>query len=83
MNGIILPFAFEAGLKGSAEKQKITISKFELNVPVDDSIFKMPPPAPRLQHQHQHQQRPKRRRRSAAPLSLTAQVRAYFINRFW
>jgi len=46
VNGIILPFAFEAGLKGSAEKQKITISKFELNVPVEDSVFKMPPPAP-------------------------------------
>jgi outer membrane lipoprotein-sorting protein len=46
VNGIILPHAFEAGLKGSAEKQKITISKFELNVPEDDSIFKMPAAAP-------------------------------------
>ena len=46
VNGIILPFAFEGGVKGSAEKQKITISKFEFNVPVEDSLFKMPPPAP-------------------------------------
>jgi outer membrane lipoprotein-sorting protein len=46
VNGIILPFAVESGIKGSTEKQKLTISKIELNVPVDDSIFKMPPPAP-------------------------------------
>ncbi len=49
VNGIILPFAVESGVKGSAEKQKLTISKIELNVPIDDSIFKMPavpPPAP-------------------------------------
>jgi hypothetical protein len=37
----------ESGVKGGTEKQKITISKIELNVPVDDSIFKMPPPAPK------------------------------------
>ncbi len=47
VNGIIFPFAVESGVKGSAEKQKITTSKIELNVPVDDSIFKMPPPAPK------------------------------------
>ncbi|MGA8299295.1 MAG: hypothetical protein WB817_07410 [Terriglobales bacterium] len=46
VDGIIFPFAVESGAKGSDQKQKITISKIELNVPVDDSIFKMPPPAP-------------------------------------
>jgi outer membrane lipoprotein-sorting protein len=46
VNGIILPHAFEAGVKGSAEKQKITISKFEFNVLVEDAFFRMPPPAP-------------------------------------
>jgi outer membrane lipoprotein-sorting protein len=46
VNGIILPFAIENGIKGSAEKEKLTITKVEINVPADDSLFKMPPPAP-------------------------------------
>jgi hypothetical protein len=49
VNGIMLPFATESGVKGSTEKQKLTITKVEFNVPADDSIFKMPaapPPAP-------------------------------------
>ena len=46
VNGLMFPFAMENGIKGSQEKEKLTISKIELNVPVDDSIFKMPPPAP-------------------------------------
>ena len=46
VNGLMLPFAIEAGQKGSADKQKITIEKYEFNVPVDDASFKMPPPAP-------------------------------------
>jgi outer membrane lipoprotein-sorting protein len=48
VGGVIFPFAIESGAKGSAEKQKLTITKIELNVPTEDSIFKMPaaPPAP-------------------------------------
>ncbi|MGB8013570.1 MAG: hypothetical protein WCF68_18305 [Terriglobales bacterium] len=46
VNGIVFPFAVESGVKGSQEKEKLTITKMELNLPVDDSIFKMPPPAP-------------------------------------
>ena len=46
VSGIIFPFAVESGIKGTDQKQKITISKIELNVPAEDSIFKMPPPAP-------------------------------------
>jgi outer membrane lipoprotein-sorting protein len=46
VDGIIFPFAVESGMKGSDQKQKITISKIELNVPADDGMFKMPPPAP-------------------------------------
>jgi outer membrane lipoprotein-sorting protein len=49
VDGIVFPFAVESGIKGGTEKQKITISKIELNVPVDDSIFKMPPPAPKAE----------------------------------
>lgn len=47
VNGIMLPFAIESGVKGSAEKQKLTITKVELNVPADDSMFKMPAVAPK------------------------------------
>jgi outer membrane lipoprotein-sorting protein len=46
VNGIIFPFAMESGIKGSQEKQKLTLTKIELNVPADDSIFKMPAAAP-------------------------------------
>ena len=46
VNGIIFPFATESGIKGSQQKQKLTITKIELNVPADDSIFKMPAAAP-------------------------------------
>jgi len=47
VNGLILPFAVDSGVKGSAERQKLTITKYEINVPTDDSMFKMPPPAPK------------------------------------
>jgi len=46
VGGIIFPFAVESGVKGSSQKQKLTITKLELNVAADDSIFKMPAPAP-------------------------------------
>jgi outer membrane lipoprotein-sorting protein len=46
VSGIMFPFAVESGAKGSDQKQKLTISKIELNVPAEDASFKMPPPAP-------------------------------------
>jgi len=51
VNGLMFPFAMENGIKGSQEKEKLTISKIEINVPVDNAIFKMPaaaaaPPKP-------------------------------------
>ena len=48
VNGLMFPFAMENGIKGSQQKEKLTLSKIELNVPVDDAIFKMPaaPAAP-------------------------------------
>ena len=46
VNGLMFPFATENGIKGCQQKQKITISKIELNTPVDDAIFKMPPAPP-------------------------------------
>lgn len=47
VDGVMVPFAFEGGIKGQQEKQKITLEKVEFNVPVDDALFKMPPPAPK------------------------------------
>jgi outer membrane lipoprotein-sorting protein len=46
VDGVMFPFAIESGIKGSPQKQKLTIEKMELNVPVEDSSFAMPPPAP-------------------------------------
>lgn len=46
VGGIIFPFAVESGVKGSQDKQKLTFTKIELNVPLDDSLFKMPAAAP-------------------------------------
>ncbi len=46
VGGIMFPFAMESGVKGSPQKEKLTITKVELNVPVDESIFKMPAAAP-------------------------------------
>jgi outer membrane lipoprotein-sorting protein len=46
VNGLMFPYAIESSVKGSPDKQKITLEKIELNVPVEDSAFKMPPPAP-------------------------------------
>jgi hypothetical protein len=47
VDGIMMWFAMEAGVKGGSEKQKLTINKVEFNVSADDSMFKMPPPAPK------------------------------------
>lgn len=47
VNGIMFPFAVESGIKGSDQKQKLTITKVELNVPAEDSMFKMPAAAPK------------------------------------
>ena len=45
--GIMRPYSMEAGAKGSPQRQKITLDKIEVNVPVDDARFKMPEaPAP-------------------------------------
>jgi hypothetical protein len=46
VDGIVFPFAMESGIKGSQQKERLTIAKIELNVPADDSIFKMPAAAP-------------------------------------
>ncbi len=42
VDGIMFPFSIEAGAKGSPQKQKYSIEKIQLNVPMEDSRFKMP-----------------------------------------
>ncbi len=42
VGGLMYPHSIDAGQKGSPQRQKMTIEKIELNVPVDDARFKMP-----------------------------------------
>jgi outer membrane lipoprotein-sorting protein len=42
VGGLVLPHTITNGAKGSPQKQTITVDKIELNVPIDDSRFKMP-----------------------------------------
>ena len=43
--GVYFPYSIEVGAKGSAQKQKITIDKIEINPEIADARFKMPAPA--------------------------------------
>ncbi|MDP9267659.1 MAG: outer membrane lipoprotein-sorting protein [Acidobacteriota bacterium] len=47
VDGLIVPFSIDSGAKGRPERQKITVEKYEFNVPVDAAMFVMPPPAPK------------------------------------
>ncbi len=47
VEGLMFPFALENGVRDSEQKQKIIVEKVELNVPIDDSKFAMPAPAPK------------------------------------
>ncbi len=40
--GVYLPFAVESGLKGSSDRQKLVVSKAELNVKAGDELFAFP-----------------------------------------
>ena len=49
VNGVMYPFSIESGSKNNPDgRGKITITKIEANLPIDDSVFKMPaaPAAP-------------------------------------
>jgi hypothetical protein len=47
----MVPHSFEGGAKGRPEKQKMTVEKIDVDVPIDDARFAMPPkkdePAPK------------------------------------
>lgn len=49
VSGIVMPFSMDSGVKGSEQHQKITIDKYEVNVPIEDAFFKMPPMAPKAE----------------------------------
>jgi hypothetical protein len=42
VNGIYFPFAVESARKGDSNRQKTTVEKVEINVPVEDGLFAMP-----------------------------------------
>jgi outer membrane lipoprotein-sorting protein len=42
VGGLMLPHSVDQGAKGMPMRQKLTLSKIELNVPVDDARFSMP-----------------------------------------
>lgn len=42
VGGMMFPHAIDSGQKGNPQRQKLTIDKIELNVPIDDARFKMP-----------------------------------------
>jgi len=43
VNGVYYPFAFESGQKGDQNRIRFTVEKVEINVPLDDSLFSVPP----------------------------------------
>ena len=42
VDGYMVPFVMEQGAKGMEQRQKMSFSKIEMNVPLDDSRFVMP-----------------------------------------
>jgi outer membrane lipoprotein-sorting protein len=46
VEGMMMPHSMESGAKGMPQRQKMTISKIELNPALDDARFAMPAPAP-------------------------------------
>jgi Outer membrane lipoprotein-sorting protein len=46
VNGIYFPFAIDNGEKGSDSRNKFTVEKVELNIPLDNSRFTMPASKP-------------------------------------
>ena len=42
VGGLLMPHSFESGVKGHPEKQKLTIEKIELDVPISDERYAMP-----------------------------------------
>src|SRR4051794_10730918 len=48
VNGVWIPFAIETGNPGGPRNNRILVERAEVNVPVDDAWFKVPPPKTRV-----------------------------------
>jgi hypothetical protein len=46
VNGLMIPFSITSAAKDQPGKQTITIEKVELNVPMEDTLFKLPAAKP-------------------------------------
>ena len=46
VDGYMMPFSIEQGAKGTDQRRKMTFSKIEVNVPLDDGRFTMPGATP-------------------------------------
>jgi outer membrane lipoprotein-sorting protein len=55
VNGVYFPFSMENGQKNSPQRSKITIDSLKVNVPIEDSQFKMPA-APALPSPQKHEE---------------------------
>ena len=55
VDGLTMPFTMTQSVNGQAVAE-ITIAKFEVNVPIDDDLFKMPGAAARTERRHARQQ---------------------------
>ena len=65
VNGVYFPFAIESGQKRNPNSfSKITYEKIEANVPVDDSLFKMPA-APATPSAQKHEEPPATEKKKA------------------
>ena len=42
IGGVFVPFSIEAGVRGSTDRQQITLEKAEANVPLEDAVFHFP-----------------------------------------
>jgi len=42
VEGMMMPFAVESGMKGNPMRQKIVVDKIEVNPTLQDSLFAMP-----------------------------------------
>lgn len=50
IDGVLIPFSIESGLKGSSDRQKLVVNKAEINASIDDAWFAFPSAQPKLKH---------------------------------
>jgi hypothetical protein len=66
VNGVYFPFSIESGSKNSPNRAKITLASIQVNVPIDDSQFKMPA-APVLPSPQKHEEPTEQKKKPKAP----------------